>query len=363
MNVYERNKFAKEYVIEELDKAANRSAQDFIGIKDITELQLILDDLIRIKVMGFRGLVLTAIVGLKIDSRYDPLTDFYASNPRSIFEQGIFYALRGRVPSGKSDPLNVAKNTSVIDENWAKGKRPESAAKAAVIFLRKIMDADANMRQELVDYFFYRLWTYGKEVTSIPIKMPEKDALSSQEFACVCNRFISEYPESGTMPQFIIFKLLESIYAQSSIFVKGGTESVFGTNTTSKKPADIWLEDDNGEPFNLFEITVKKVDEKRLDDCVDNLHALNMLELPVQFICRLPQDVSTLTQYGNNIANVNGKHFDFQDIGEFVRGLSALLGQAQIKAILQDITVFLSDTERPVAIKEGWNRILSELDV
>ena len=52
-----------------------------------------------------------------------------------------------------------------------------------------------------------------------------------------------------------------------------------------------------------------------------------------------------------------------QDIGEFVRGLSALLGQAQIKAILQDITVFLSDTERPVAIKEGWNRILSELDV
>lgn len=363
MNVVERNQFAMQYVTDELDKAQGKSSQDFLDMAEIGELQCILDDLIRVKAMGFRGLVLTAIVGLKIDQDYNPLTDFYAANPRSIFEKGIFYALRGRVPSGKSDPLNVAKNISVLDDNWVTGKRPEKSARAVVTYLHKIMDAPPKRQQELIDYFFYRLWAYGKEVTSIKIKVPKKEQLSNQEFAHVCNRFIGEYPERGTVPQFVVFKLLEAVYAQSSISVEGGAESVFGTNTTSKKPADIWLEDENGKPFNLFEVTVKIVDEKRLDDCVDSLNTLEMLQLPVQFICRVPQDVSSLNQFNGNTANVNGKHFDFQDIYEFIRGVSSLLGQAQIKAIIEDITMFLTNTDRLVETKEGWNKILTDMDV
>ncbi len=127
MNVEERNQFARQYVSEELNKAEQRSANDFLDLDDIKELQSILDDLINVSAKGFRGVVLTAIVGLKIDPAYKPLTRFYDANPRSIFEKGIFYALRGRVPSGKSDPLNVAKNTHIIDENWANGlKKPRS---------------------------------------------------------------------------------------------------------------------------------------------------------------------------------------------------------------------------------------------
>lgn len=363
MNVEERNEFARQYVTEQLDKAEQRSANDFLDLDDIEELQSILDDLINIKQKGFRGIVLTAIVGLQIDPAYEPLTKFYDANPRSIFEKGIFYALRGRVPSGKSDPLNVAKNANVIDETWARGKRPEKAAFAAVNYLRKIMSAPSTQRQQLIDFFFYRLWVYGQSVSSIKIKVPEKDQLSNQEFARVCNRFIEEFPENGTVPQFVIFKLIEAVYAQSSLSVEGGLESVFGPNTTSKKPADIWIENDDGKPINLFEVTVKTVDEKRLDDCVDSLDAMNILDLPVQFICRLPQDVASLTGFSNNTANVHGKHFDFQDIKEFVKSLSSLLSQAQIRALLDEFSVFISDVERPISTKEGWNKILSDIDL
>lgn len=76
--------------------------------------------------------------------------------------------------------------------------------------------------------------------------------------------------------------------------VVGGEESVFGTNTTSKKAADIWVEED-GKPVNLYEITVKKkVDIKRLSDSLHALHALhalhdmNVLDSNIHIICRLP---------------------------------------------------------------------------
>ncbi|WP_222422822.1 hypothetical protein, partial [Yersinia bercovieri] len=101
------------------------------------------------------------------------------------------------------------------------------------------------------------------------------------------------YPESGTIPQFVISKILSSLYKQSSINVIGGDESVFGTNTTSKKPADIWLEDE-GKILNLYEITVKKIDYKRLDDSIQSLVDTDSLDKPILFICRLPYDINTL---------------------------------------------------------------------
>lgn len=134
MNVDQRNKFAAEFVSSKLDEAEGKDIGDFSGIKNFDKLQKILDDLIWINARGFRGIVLTAIVGLEIDSSYDPLSNFYSCNPRSIFEKGIYFALKGRVPSGKSDPLNVAKNTNNLNKDWATGKRPEKAALAVVFF-------------------------------------------------------------------------------------------------------------------------------------------------------------------------------------------------------------------------------------
>lgn len=362
MNVAERNQFARDYVTSKLDEASIRTVDDFSGLEDFEKLKKTLRDLVCVKAKGFRGVVLTAIVGLQIDPDYKPLTKFYSANPRSIFEKGIFYALRGRVPCGLSDPLNVAKNINILDESWATGKRPASASFAAVNYLTEIVEANSKRRELLVDFFFHALWSYGDAVAAIKIVVPAREQLSNQEFAFLCSRFVLEFPESGTVPQFIIFKLLQAVYAQSSISVEGGLESVFGTNTTSKKPADIWLED-GGHVSNLFEITVKKVDEKRLDDCVESLAAMKLLDLPVQFICRLPKDVSELTGVKYNTVTVHGKHFDFQDIQEFIRSLVTLLSQDQIRDLLAQFQTFLGDVERPVATKDGWNHILGEMDI
>jgi hypothetical protein len=361
MNVKDRNNFARTFTEDQLDKAEGASAATFSKLHDLDALNDTLTNLIETKVAGFRGIIATAIVGLEIDPSYDPLNNFYGCHPRSIFEKGIVNAFRNRIPSGKSDPLNVAKNVNVLDDGWIKGKRPERAAQAAVDYLGEIVQAPADRRSLLIELFYYRLMGYALSISAIKIIVPNRDAISNQEFATICDRMINEYPESGTIPQFLIFKLLEALFKDSETVVEGGLESVFGTNTTSKKPADIWLEKD-GIPINLFEITVKKVDFKRLDDCFDSLAQLDLLHLPVQFICRLPKDVSDLGALTNGGILAQGKLFDFQDISEFVRSTCSILSIGQIQEILDDIQLFMKETGRPIKTKEGWNTIMSSIE-
>jgi hypothetical protein len=199
---------------------------------------------------------------------------------------------------------------------------------------------------------------YANNVTSIVINLPERKEISSQEFGGNLSQFILQYPESGTTPQLVISILLKKLYENTEIIVEGGDESVFGTNTTSKKPADIWLEKD-GEPIILFEITVKKIDAKRLDDCLQSLNSLNMLTQPVNFVCRLPIDVSSLKNLKNGALTYKGKMFNFIDIKGYILCLSSLLVEKQIHEILSELHAFMEKIDRPVTTKEGWNKIFS----
>ena len=286
MSTTSRNEKAKNYIIDKLDLVSLLNDGDFHHIDNYSELEITLKELIFVKPMGFRGIVATAIVGLYLNPDYDPLNNFYGCHPRSIFEQGIFYGFEGRVPCGKSDPLNVAKNVNIINEDWAQGKRPQSAAMAAVKYLRFITSASGDKREDIINYFFFMLLKYSNSVAGIFIEMPDDVELSNQEIALKLSEFCLCYPESGTIPQLVISLILKNIYKNSEISVEGGDESVFGTNTTSKKPADIWLQHE-GSPFSLFEVTVKKIDHKRLDDCLQTLNQQSYLGLPLNFICRI----------------------------------------------------------------------------
>ncbi|WP_222422812.1 hypothetical protein, partial [Yersinia bercovieri] len=120
-----------------------------------------------------------------LDDSYDYLNDFYKCNPRSIFENGIFYAFQEmKIPCGKSDPLNVAKNNNVLDENWARGRRPQKTAMAAVDLLRVISsEVDDVIRQKIVNYFFFRLLSYSQECGSVVIHTLNETSLSNQIIA------------------------------------------------------------------------------------------------------------------------------------------------------------------------------------
>lgn len=360
MNANERNAKAKEFITHKLDKVTKLDSSYFSSrIDGIQSLSQTLDRLIDVKSMGFRGVVATALTGRYLNKSYDPLNDFYGCNPRSIFEKGIFYGFDGRVPCGKSDPLNVAKNISVLDEEWAKGKRPATAAMAAVTFLNEVMNSSDEREEILVDFFFFKLKKYADSVTKIPIAYPKETGLSNQLFASKLVSFVNTYPESGTIPQFVIYRILCQVYDKSSIDVVGGDESVFGTNTTSKKPADLWLSV-NDSPVNLFEITLKKVDYKRLDDCIQSLSSVGMLAHQVSFICRLPVDVAELGAYQDGTIKYNGKTFNFVDIDNFIRSMIVLLTGPQIRALQMNLVGFIGDINRPVVTKKGWTEIFGD---
>lgn len=353
-----RNERAEIYVTEQIEKARKKNESDFLGLPNYKEVSLLLTSLIDTTSKGFRGVVATALTGIYLDPNFDPLNNFYACNPRSIFEKGIFFAFQGQIPCGKSDPLNVAKNQYVLDEAWAAGKRPAAAALAVVHFLELVINCSSN-RETLIDFYFFRLVEYSEKVKAIDIKVPDNNDLSQQEIGHRLASFIYEYPESGTTPQYVVSLLFKAIYEKSSFNVVGGEESVFGTNTTSKKAADIWVEED-GKPVNLYEITVKKVDIKRLDDSLHALHDMNMLDSNIHFICRLPQDTSSLGELTAGTYNYKGKVFNFIDLRSFVLTLVAILTTEQLGAIIDELASFIESIERPISTKNGWNKVFNQ---
>lgn len=360
MNIKERNDKARQYILDQLSMVTQLNESDFHHLPNFDMLKDITKRLIYIKSMGFRGVVATALTGKFLDESYDFLNNFYQCNPRAIFENGIFYAFQEmKIPCGKSDPLNVAKNTGIIDENWAKGKRPQSSAMAAVEFLRVVSEeADDTTRQKIINYFFYRLLSYAQECSAVVVTSLNETHLSNQIIASKLVNFTVNYPESGTIPQFIVSKILFSIYKYSSVKVIGGDESVFGTNTTSKKPADVWLEDENGI-INLYEITVKKIDYKRLDDSIQSLIDTDAINKPIIFICRIAEDISTLDGHQNGALIYKNKSFNFIDISEFIKNTIALLSSRDIAILVADIEAFVSSYLRPVKTKNGWNKIFT----
>ena len=354
-----RNSDGRTYVNTKIAIAKTKSTKDFPEFTEKTSVYKLLTDLIEINVKGFRGIVVTALVGMHLSDDYDPLNNFYKCNPRSIFEEGIWYALKENgIPCGKSDPLNVAKNISQLDENWAKGRRPQSAATAVVKYLQMVTtEDDIKKRLILIDYFFFRLLKYAQKIKAHPLIKVDVTEQSKLEIGNNVIKFTLEYPESGQLPQFLVSILLQAIFKESNVSVVGGEESVFGTNTTSKKPADIWLEE-QGIPTNLYEITVKKVSKKRLDDSVDALERTGHLDCSVTFICRLPEDVTELDLLDNHII-YSGKHFEFIDYHSFCLSLFALLSKNEVEDILLKTSELVKDVNISMPTKMGWDKIFA----
>ncbi|MFZ4253431.1 hypothetical protein ACEV6G_15385 [Enterobacter ludwigii] len=362
MNVKERNDKAKQFILDQLTTAALFNESDFQSIPEYHYIKNLLTDLIYVEARGFRGIVATALTGAFLDKSYDYLNDFYACNPRSIFEQGIYYAFKEtKIPCGKSDPLNVAKNISVLDEHWAKGKRPASAALAAVKYLRIIYsEKDTELNKRLINYFFFMLLNFAKECGSVRVEIPMRIENTTQLIAEKLYRFTINFPESGVIPQFIVAKLLNCVYEYSSIEVMGGDESVFGTNTTSKKPADIWLVDKNKTICNLYEITVKKIDFKRLDDCIESLSATNCLDKNIIFICRVPFDIESLEGIQDGTLIYKGKVFNFIDISSFIKVTISLITEEQVTQLVHEIADFINLYDRAQKTKRGWSQIFND---
>ncbi|SEH06096.1 Uncharacterised protein [Candidatus Venteria ishoeyi] len=351
--ISKRNSAGQYYVNTRLGVAKTKCDEDFQEFGTSSDIHQLLTAFIEVNAKGFRGVVVTALTGLHLNENYDPLNNFYDCNPRSIFEGGIWYALQENgIPCGKSDPLNVAKNVYQLNEDWAKGRRPQSAAIAAVEFLRIVVNAGKAKRARFIDYFFFRLWKYAESISSYQLA-EIKQSESRQTLGNRLVEFTLRYPESGNLPQYLVSQLLAAVFRASTIQVAGGNESVFGTNTTSKKPADIWLEIE-GDVTNLYEITVKPVSKKRLDDSLDALNSTGHIDCSVTFICRLATDVVELDVVEGSYS-YKGKNFDFIDYQAFCCSICAILNDEEFSVVLKNIADFVQDMHISMRTKAGWN--------
>lgn len=360
MSTKTRDEKVELYIKSKLDKAEKQTLNDFRVLENFDHIYKVLDDLIPVKAQGFRGVVATAIAGMYWDPSYDPLNQFYQCKPRALFEGPIYNVFSGRIPCGKSDPLNVAKNAYVLDESWAAGKKPAWAALAAVEFLKLLKKSPQAEKETLIDFFFFELVQYAKSVKNYPVEVPKSNELSNIQIANNLIKFCLEFPESGTIPQKVIAILLEAAFSTQESTVQGANESVFGTNTTSKKPADIWIET-AGEVGTLYEITVKGVNKKRLDDALQHVINLKLSTLPLVFICRIPEDIKSLegVQLESESATLihRGKTVDFIDIGAFIRSICTILSKEALQAAVENLAQFIGAIDRPTTTKRGWNSI------
>lgn len=80
LKVEDRNQHVQYIVNARIEHVKTLTESNFLRIKNKSEIAKILEDLIEINVNGFRGVVLTALVGMKLDDQYDPLTNFYGCN-------------------------------------------------------------------------------------------------------------------------------------------------------------------------------------------------------------------------------------------------------------------------------------------
>lgn len=357
--IAERNQSGQYYVNTRLGVAKTNRAEDFPEFPSTSQVYKLLTDLIEVNAKGFRGVVVTALTGMHLDENYDPLNDFYGCNPRAIFESGIWYALQENgIPCGKSDPLNVAKNANQLNKDWAQGRRPQAAAMAVVEFLRLVTQSNKSKRARLIDYFFYRLWSYSQSITNYQLAEVQASNTSRQTFGGKLVEFTLKYPESGNLPQFFVAQLLSGLFHLSEIQVIGGDESAFGTNTTSKKPADIWLEV-GGRQTNLYEVTVKPISKKRLDDSIDALQSTGHMNHSVTFICRMDLDVRDL-EVVNGSFQYKSKRFDFIDYRAFCLSLCTLLSDEEFSTVANNIAIFVQDKNISMRTKSGWNEVFGE---
>lgn len=366
MTANERNIKVIQYLTHILETVADKKENDFNHLENYLLVNKLLSTLIPVSIDGFRGVVMTAIAGIYLDENnsFNPLENFYHCNPRSIYEKGIYYVLETfGIPSAKSAPLNVAKAVNQLDEAWILGRKTNAQpiARAAVDFLRLLMSKlETEEYNQLVDFFFYRLLIYADSIQSYEVRELESSLSSKNILADKLVQFVVQYPEAGTVPQLVIGKLLRFVKQSGNHHIFGEDESVFGTNTTSKKPADIWVEDNQKNVTALYEITVKKIDYKRLDDCIGALRNLdNINDNEVCFICRMPIDIKELNLNADEDTFLyKGYWFNFIDIGNFIYICLTLMDSDQIKDFFVEMNVFLQDVNRPIKTKEGWNTLL-----
>lgn len=248
------------------------------------------ESLFKTSIWGHREIVLTILMARLIDPKFKASENFYACNPRSIFEQPIRKVLRKHeIPHRKSGPLNVAKNTQKINKDWAADKHGGEIAMNVVKIVKKIESVPEKELYNFALAFIIRYKQEAKRIKELKVKLPSQE--NPVFLAKLCIDLTNEVTDGGATPQTIVGLIMEAFVEnrKSDIKIVGHRDSVSTTNTTSKKPGDI-IEQIQNDSEIIYEVTTKIFSDDRMIESYEAVMGYNQLSKDVIVICR-PQDV------------------------------------------------------------------------
>ncbi|MGG0755776.1 hypothetical protein [Brevibacillus laterosporus] len=265
---------------------------------------------------GFREITLVIVVARLLNKDYKASEAFYECSPRSLYEQPIRKTLLSlNIPNRKSGPLNVAKATVGINDEWAGQRRPANVA-AAVVRLVRWIESVSQIELEIFSVCLMdKFLSEAKRVESLAITLePQTDP---SFIYTLCNRLIQETPDAGNTPQRIFGLLLHAYHKTlgTGIVVTGYEDRASTTSTTSKKPGDVNEETEQGNILKIYEVTVKPFNHQRITESFETLKAYEEIyntEInEVIVVCRKSDTPDDLVK--TDLNGVLGK-FIYQDV-------------------------------------------------
>lgn len=248
------------------------------------------ESLFQTSIWGHREILLTIILARLLNNKFKASENFYACNPRSIYEKPIRKTLRNfGIPHRKSGPLNVAKNSKKINKDWATDKHGGDIALNVVKIVKKIESVSKKELQNFAAAYVARYLQEAKRIKKMRVKLsPQENPIY---LASLCIDLVNSVPDGGATPQIIIGLLMEAMKKdrKTCAEISGHHDSVSTTNTTSKKPGDI-IEKINGDSIIIYEVTTKMFSDDRLIESHESVMDFNKKLKDVVVICR-PQDV------------------------------------------------------------------------
>lgn len=338
----------------------------FTDRQQATNLSPLTDDLdlvFNANATGFRELLATILYGKYLNPEYSPRADLYECNPRSLYEKGIkpLFDKRG-IPSGQSGPLNVAKATSSLNEQWAAQRRPADVADAVVRLGDWINTQTESEILALGEELGKRFDRLAKIAVETQISLTADT--SSITLVNACTNLITKHPLKGIIPQAICGIALETEFLASELFYVDGTrDSASTTNKTSKKVGDLTVNTFGNELVRVYEVTVKEFSDQRVREAVQSVEAFYAPgKIPENFVdivlCR-PEDLPEVAKESRS-KSLLGEHeqggviFEFIDLFEWLATKIAEFSINQRRYFFETIQEFLNGVRIPAEVRASW---------
>ncbi len=321
----------------------------------------LVEPLFQTSIWGHREIVLTIILARLFEPKFKASHNFYACNPRSLFEKPIRKALREYgIPHRKSGPLNVAKNTKKINRDWAADKHGGEIAMIVVELVKLIEKVSKSDLKNFFAAYVRRYRQEAKKVKELRVNLPPEE--NPIIISKLCVDLINNVPDGGATAQIIVGLLMET-YAKdrgSKVEISGHKDSVSTTNTTSKKAGDI-IEKINAGAELIYEITTKLFSDDRLIESYEAVMVYNNSIKTVFVICR-PKDVpETLSHegYGSFIlAHTQYKElaYFFIDIYEYLQSMILFMSPNAKKAFYKKLISYVNDLNTSEKVKKYFKK-------